>query len=305
MKTEFDANVATVATTGEPVSLPIMGLTVNPDNPREGYDVENLIHRFRTYGFDPTQPLAIAEMDDGTMVAVRGNRRLTGAQWLHDNDPEEFKRIFPEGKIPCILYKGLSKEEIAILAIDHGKGHDRQSLNGFEKFLAVRVLYRSGSKTQSKIAEIMGCSRAQAQKYIALAKLPKYVRDEFKPVLLNKLDDTNLRSMDILTVAKYHASESKEKFAETWKAFVDGTHPENQVSKKPTKESESIDYSAIKDRINSFDSESFLSLVDTSDSEAFPVNVDARFKKFETFVELAKEKLKPVEFEKISKEAGI
>jgi len=158
-------------------------------------DVPGMVACYKRAGcFKPNWPLVVSakEREIGpTLLVLNGNRRALGLQWLRDNEPAEYERICPKGKIPAIVHKGLTLEEEVDLRIDHSPDEDRVPLNDWSIFLAVRQLVSVGMDTQTEIARKLGITkkggkndgepnRSVVQLRINLARLPKFVQDEYQ-----------------------------------------------------------------------------------------------------------------------------
>lgn len=271
--------------------LPIEGLVTNPDNPRDGNwsdDVADLVGEISRLGYDKSQPVTVLldSPKKKSGMTLRGNRRLSAILKIRNESPELFGELFPDGTIPAVVFADLTNQERAILTIDHGKGRKRRELNAYELFLAVRTFVKAGTASQTDIGAHFGKSRSWAQKMTALTKLPKNVVEAFKPALLGKQDETNLRIQDILFVARDYANMSKDEFSTVWGTWMDGTHPDSQSAKSRKNggsgHHESIDYSDLKERRNSFDSPTFVGILESNGAAGFPAALDAAFMSLET-----------------------
>lgn len=140
---------------GKNQRLPVADLTINPDNPREEYDVDGMIASFRHRGFVIGAPITISKRADGVNMVLRGNRRVSAAQKFATVDPEGFKKVFPDGKIPCLVLTDLSRAEETTVLIDHGKEQDRRKLSAREELRAIRQLMKAGIKGRDAIARAL------------------------------------------------------------------------------------------------------------------------------------------------------
>lgn len=284
--------------------MPITALRINLDNPRDGdwkSGVAELMDEIKLYGFDKSQPLTVLldtpvePIDPNvpvvpTGMVLRGNRRLSALLKMQAEMPDLFATILPDATVPVVTFSNLSATDIASLIVDHGKGRKRLELNSFELFLAVRVFVKSGTASQADIGRKLGKSRSWAQKMVALTKMPIEVRESFKPVLLNKLDETKLRMQDILFVARDYTALSADAFNARWAGYTAGTNPDGQFAQTNAAGSsvnivanEMIDYTDLRGRANSHDSKSLVTiLTNVRLGKDFGPTLDATFKSLET-----------------------
>jgi hypothetical protein len=83
---------------------------VTNDFPSMGYDI----------GENGLKDPPVINIGKDKTTTIKGHRRIGGILWLAEHEPELFKRAFPDGKIPCNAYEGLSDFEIVLLRNDHG-----------------------------------------------------------------------------------------------------------------------------------------------------------------------------------------
>lgn len=133
----------------------ISDLKINPDNPRIDYDVDGMIASYRHKGFVIGAPVTVSKQKDGTLLVLRGNRRVSAAQKMAEIDPDGFKKVFPDGKIPCVVLTDLSRAEEGAVLIDHGRELDRRKLSPREEVRAIKVLIRAGVKGRDAIARAL------------------------------------------------------------------------------------------------------------------------------------------------------
>lgn len=133
----------------------ISDLKINPDNPRIDYDVDGMIASYRHKGFVIGAPITVSKQKDGTLLVLRGNRRVSAAQKMAETDPDGFKKVFPDGKIPCVVLSDLSRAEEGAVLIDHGRELDRRKLSPREEVRAIKVLIRAGVKGRDAIARAL------------------------------------------------------------------------------------------------------------------------------------------------------
>ena len=87
-----------------PQSVDIDDLVVVYD-PRVPSDacISAMVESFRREGFQEDRPIVVREKEiDGKTGyhIVEGNRRFHALYWLRCNDPEEYHRVLPAGKVP-------------------------------------------------------------------------------------------------------------------------------------------------------------------------------------------------------------
>lgn len=150
-----------------------------------------MVESLRLNGFKENHPLVVSQKDDGSYLVLCGNRRTEGLGWLRDNDPAAFQRVLSNGKVPCIVHKGLTEEEEVLLRIDHSNAEDRVALDDWSLYTAVQQLVKVGFDTQEKIAEKLGIyvksgknagkpNRSWVQPRVNLARLPAFVSEELQ-----------------------------------------------------------------------------------------------------------------------------
>ena len=171
--------------------------------------IPDMVASLKLNGFKVNHPLVVSAKPDGIFNVLCGNRRTKGLKHLEANDAESFKAALPGGKVPCIVYSGLTEEEEIVLRIDHGPQEDRVPLDDWSEFLAIKQLLRAyPGESQSKIAEKLGLvnrkgknagqpNRPYVQVRVNLARLPGMVQDEFKKLCLSGKDSTPVRWSDV------------------------------------------------------------------------------------------------------------
>ncbi len=156
----YDSANTAVNSSGKATRLPVADLVVNPANPRneaEGdYDVDGMIASYRHNGcFIQSYPVTVSKRADGTLMVLKGNRRVKAAQKLAQDDPAEFKRIFPDGKVPAVVLTGLTLAEEITGLIDHGREQDRKVLSPRGEMRAIRQLLKVGIRGRDAIARAL------------------------------------------------------------------------------------------------------------------------------------------------------
>lgn len=192
--------------------------------------IPEMVASLRRNGFKSNHPLVVSERADGRYLVLCGNRRVKGLAWLQENDNAEFIRVLLSSKVPCIVHRGLTEEEEILLRIDHSADEDRIPLDQWSEFQAIRQLVRCFTgESQEAIAEKLGIrhakgknagqpNRSYVQTRVNLARLPSFVQDEYRKLLVEGKDATLVRITDIKELyAAYNAEFS---------AYPDGNGPE-------------------------------------------------------------------------------
>lgn len=227
-----------VRTTREILDIKVKGstlvdfadLTVVPDgedgNVREAwnYHIPEMVDSIRKRGFLANHPLTVNRRKDGTTVVLCGNRRATALQVIRDASEEEFMRILPKGKVPCVVFSGLTAEEEIIIRNDHAEDIDRIKLGDWGLFLAVKQLLRL-DMTQAECAAHLGLfnkdgspNRSVIQQRANLARLPVFMQAEYEKLCKDGKDSTAVRWGDVSKLYKAFAAE--------YRNFPDGDGPE-------------------------------------------------------------------------------
>lgn len=241
---------------GKTKNIPI-DLCYVKDNPREDHKIGPIVESMKRHGYMLNQPVTAVEDSDGKFLIVRGNRRLLAVEEIRKNDPETFAVLFSKGTIPAVVYKKTSAQEIALLRIDFDNTAEREPLNAWEQFLAVRVLVKAGYHTEEGIAAKMGMyvddqpARSWAQNRVRLAKLPVEAQNLFRTVFLKTKENT-LRIGDISHLAKVYRAGNQENFEESLK---ERANREVKPKSDGIKVKFALTPNEIRDRMNSFDSE--------------------------------------------------
>lgn len=123
--------------------LPVERLHVDDLNPREDPgDLDALAASIQQEGIHT--PLVVRVQSDGRWGVLSGSRRLAAA------------RKVGLTAVPCLVRKGLSDDEAAVLAVTENTG--RQQLNPVEEARAYRRLVRDHRLTQTEVARRCGVS---------------------------------------------------------------------------------------------------------------------------------------------------
>lgn len=201
--------------------------------------IPQMVASLRRNGFKPNHPIVVSEKADGRLLVLCGNRRTKGLQWLEQNDPAEYSRIVPDGKVPCIVHTGLTVEEEILIRVDHSSDEDRVRLDEWSEFVAIKQLVRAFTgESQERIAEKLGIfhvkgknagkpNRSYVQTRVNLARLPVFVQEQFKLLMTEGKDATPVRITDIKSLyAAYneefadHPDGDGPAFQEVWNGII-------------------------------------------------------------------------------------
>lgn len=211
-------------------NVPLDALTFSDNVRTPGcLQIPAMVESFRRHGFKDNHPLVVSEKTDGTYLVLVGNRRGLALNWLRQNDAAAFAIVLPTAKVPCIVHKGLTPEQEADIRVDHGPDEDRVPLDDWSVFLAVKQLVKLGFG-QEKIALKLGLkvgtkgqpNRSWVQPRCNLARLPRFVQDEYEKLLTIGKDATAVRIPDIAPLYKAYHVEYVE--------HPDGDGPEFQAA---------------------------------------------------------------------------
>jgi len=175
-------------------------------NPRTDVSmkIDKMIASYQTRGFEQNSTVMVEERDNGEYLVIQGNRRSISALTLQEQDREAFDRIFPDGKIPAFIAKGLSDQDRILLRIDHSTELDREPLDDEGLFNAVCQLLRAGLNqkgiashlhlfTKNKKTGELEPNRSKVQRRAELAKLPNFVQDEYRLLMQKGNEATAVR----------------------------------------------------------------------------------------------------------------
>ncbi len=193
------------------------------DNVRtpECLQLPEMCESIRRHGFKANHPLIVHEkqVDGNTRYHVLvGNRRGLALIFLRDNEPEVYRQALQDGKVAAIVHKGLTQEEEIEHRIDHSFDEDRVPLDDFSIFLAIQQLLLAGNNTQDRIATKLGLlklrgkdkgqpNRSYVQVRVNLARLPGFVQDEFRKLMVDGKDTTPVR---LSMIAGLYTAHNKE-----------------------------------------------------------------------------------------------
>jgi len=183
---EEDLAVLRMTVKSETVNLSLNELVLRNNVRHESeYDLPPLVASFKKNGYRPSAPIVVHIGEDNVREVLAGNRRTNALRCL---TPEELAEVLAafDGKVPCILYRNLTPQQVEILRCDHGTDEDRKPLTKYGLFVAVCRLLMVGLG-QGQIAERLGqytvkdghkkANRSLIQIYANAAKLPKRIQD--------------------------------------------------------------------------------------------------------------------------------
>jgi len=175
-----------------------------------------MVASLKQFGFKANHPLVLsakAADENGNVryLVLCGNRRTEGLEFLADKEPENFKLALTAsgGKVPAVIFSGLTPEEEILIRIDHGPQEDRVPLDEWSQFIAIKQLMRAYSgESQAKIAERLGIlhvkgktpgqpNRSFVQVRVDLARMPAFVQEEYRKLCVIGKDVTPVRWDDV------------------------------------------------------------------------------------------------------------
>ena len=220
--------------------------------------IPDMVASLKRHNYRNERPLVVSEKSgngESTYLVLVGNRRTLGLFWLKENEPETFVHVLPNGKVPCVVHKGLTAEEEIDLRIDHSSDLDRVPLDEWSIFTAIKQMCMAGFDTQERIAVKLGLyktagkskgqpRREYVQVRVNLARMPQSVQDEFRKLTLDK-DLTPIRWAHVPRLYKAYNEEYTEypdatgpKFLQLWKELTTPPEPteKSDADRKEPKE---------------------------------------------------------------------
>lgn len=210
------------------------------------------VRSFITQGYLADQPILVEERDNGNggrYCVLRGHCRTGAARFLLENQPDEYARIFADGKIPAVIVKGLTEAQRTLLAIDQSADLNRRPLTSWEQFVAIRAMVRQGYASQEGIASKLGIyiadketgkqvpNRSWVQIRVNLARLPKFVQDEYELLAKRGEKHTAFRVPMISKLYKVlrenNMDEKSENFLAVWKDCLTPKDKAPKVKDRP------------------------------------------------------------------------
>src|SRR5690606_37590083 len=96
-------------------------------------------------------PIVVSKKGSEYLVLC-GNRRTEALKRIQSAEPEIFKIILPDGKVPALVLDNLTEDEEIIIRNDHSSEEDRVALDDEGLFLSVKQLVKAGYASQNEIA---------------------------------------------------------------------------------------------------------------------------------------------------------
>jgi hypothetical protein len=204
-------------------------------------DIPQMVGSLRKNGFKPNHPLVVSSKPDNRFLVLCGNRRALGLTALRNADPAEFTAaVGSAGKVPCIIYTGLTEDEEILIRVDHSKDEDRVALDEWSEFRAIKQLVRAyPGESQSEIADKLGIiskkgknkgkpNRSYVQPRVSLARLPVFVQNEYEKLCTAGKDATPVRWNDVKALytvfnAEYlagHVDGDGPEFSAAWDKLI-------------------------------------------------------------------------------------
>lgn len=172
------------------------------------YNLPPLVESMLRNGYRPSAPLVVHIGEDNVPEVLAGNRRTNALLSLQ---PAQRAVVLSstDGKVPCIVYRNLTKAQVELLRCDHGSDEDREPLSKYGTFVAVNRLLIAGL-SQAAIAVRLGMyvvkdnvkkpNRSQVQIYTAACALPPRVQDMLKEFWLRGKGP--IKHSDIMPLSK-------------------------------------------------------------------------------------------------------
>lgn len=202
----------------EAASIPFSYLTWG-DNVRstETLQLEGMIHSFKQRGYITEHRVVLSKKSANKYLVLCGNRRTEALKKLKETEPEEFKEILPDGKIPAVVYEDLTEDEEILIRNDHSSELDRVGLDDEGIFYAVKQLVKAlGTESQADLAAklnlyiedkqtgTMKPNRSFIQQRVNLARLPDFVQKEFIKLMRDGKNSTNVRWSHVAKLFKLY-----------------------------------------------------------------------------------------------------
>lgn len=203
--------------------IDIGDLIAHPSNPRSAsLDPQGIWKSYmRAGGFDPHYPILAHRNKDGTIILVKGHRRLAGILWGFENDKENYMKFFPAHKVPVDLVSGWSEDRILRTLHDHDD--KSKPLTQWESIARVLPLIASKVRTIREVQQILGFNSTHSiQQAVRFDKFPGDVKQAFT--------DGKLKTSDILPI---YMKGQKDAGGER-DTFVYGTESQKYVNEKLT-----------------------------------------------------------------------
>lgn len=224
-----------------PEKIPFADL-VWEDNVRTSKTLQlpHMIYSLKTRGYNPKYPIVVSKKSAKKFLVLCGNRRTEALKAIKESEPEIYKIILPDGKLPALVLENMTEDEEAIIRNDHSSEEDRVALDEVGEFLAIRQLVKAGyADSQADIAAKMNKfterngvqepNRSYIQPRVNLARLPKTVQDEFIKLWNEGKNSTPVRISQLAKLFKLYQDGRKsgkldggQEFLNFWASCV---HP--------------------------------------------------------------------------------
>lgn len=200
---------------------PIDGVTTSPMQPREVTNGDNLIDSIAEQGLETPLSGWMPEGEKRPQV-LQGNRRLDAIRKLHAANRERFLRVFPDGKVPMKIFKGITSREAVRILMDHSMDRTKVPLTSkIEALNTVKHLYNQGYTER----QVMGLTWQGVSPIMAR-------RDKFEELRTKMAAATSVKEkMDILFNSQkgnyqflHRMSEAPDELLDFWKDAVKGAH---------------------------------------------------------------------------------
>lgn len=199
------------------------------DNVRTGktLQLETMIHSLKTRGYNPKYPIVVSKKSGSKFLVLCGNRRTEALKRIKESEPEIFKIILPDGKIPALVLDDLTEDEEIIIRNDHSTEEDRVALDDEGLFYSVKQLVKAGYSSQNDLAAKLNLfiedrntkqlvpNRSFIQQRVNLARLPKEVQDEYLTLMRDGKNSTDVRWSQVAKLFKVFMEGRR-------KGFLDG-----------------------------------------------------------------------------------
>lgn len=170
--------------------IPVNQLQHHPDNPRDEYDIDDLVESVKENGI--LQPLTVVQKSLTLYYVVAGNRRLEAAM------------AADLGEVPCIVSKMDEKEQATIMLIENMQ---RKNLTPYEEGKGVQMCLDLGM-TEADLAKKTGFSKDTIRHRKKLSELDQ---DKLK----EKCKDGQISMQDLIKLEQIKDPEAKNKILES------------------------------------------------------------------------------------------
>jgi ParB family chromosome partitioning protein len=144
------------------LSVPLSGLTPNPDQPRKDFhqeQLEELAASIREKGV--IQPLVAEPLSDGRYMIIAGERRYRAS------------RLAGLESVPVVVRSFSEEDKLEIGLIENIQ---REDLNAIEEAQGYRNLMNRFGLTQEDVSRKLGKSRSAVANSLRLLKLPEHIQ---------------------------------------------------------------------------------------------------------------------------------